>query len=402
VTGRRDRTVVVTGLGAVSPFGTGVKAFWQGITAGACAIRPITLIDTEGFRSRIAAEVPGTIGGSARRARADRLALTAAGEALDDARLSAAERRDAALMIGAVGGGMLEVEAWYWKRWRGARERPEAGRERPDAVRATLPTSHADVLAWRLGLDGPRETVVAACSSGAASIAMAADLIADGVVTRALAGGADALTRICYMGFNALKLLDPEPCRPFDRERRGMSLGEGAAFLVLEDAAAARARGATIYAELAGHAMTTDAFHVTSPHPEGHGMIRAMQEALAAADAAPADVAYVNAHGTGTAQNDRIEARALRAVFGEGGVLVSSTKSMIGHTMAAAGSLEALATVLALTHDVVPPTVHLTSPDPDVPFDCVPGVAREASLPAAMSNSFGFGGQNVTLLFRAC
>jgi 3-oxoacyl-[acyl-carrier-protein] synthase II len=395
VTGRRGRTVVVTGLGAVSPFGVGVKAFWQGITAGACAIRPITLIETEGFRSKIAAEVPGPIGGSARRARADRLALAAAREALDDARLAAAERRDAALMIGAVGGGMLEVEAWYWARWRGARARP-------DAVRATLPTSHADVLAWRLGVEGPRETVVAACSSGAASIAMAAELIADGVVTRALAGGADALTRICYMGFNALRLLDPEPCRPFDRQRRGMSLGEGAAFVVLEDAESARARGATVYAELAGHAMTTDAFHVTSPHPEGHGMIRAMREALEAAGAAPAEVAYVNAHGTGTAQNDRIEAHALRAVFGDGGVLVSSTKSMIGHTMAAAGSLEALATVLAMTHDVVPPTVHLTSPDPDVPFDCVPGVAREASLPAAMSNSFGFGGQNVTLLFRAC
>ena len=395
MTGRRGRAVVVTGLGAVSPFGVGVKALWQGITAGACAIRPITLIETEGFRSRIAAEVPGPIGGSARRARADRLALAAAREALDDARLAVAERRDAALMIGAVGGGMLEVESWYWARRRGAPARP-------DAVRATLPTSHADVLAWRLGVEGPRETVVAACSSGAASIAMAAELIADGVVTRALAGGADALTRICYMGFNALRLLDPEPCRPFDRQRRGMSLGEGAGFVVLEDAESARARGATVYAELAGHAMTTDAFHVTSPHPEGHGMIRAMREALEAAGAAPAEVAYVNAHGTGTAQNDRIEAHALRAVFGEGGVLVSSTKSMIGHTMAAAGSLEALATVLAMTHDVVPPTVHLTSPDPDVPFDCVPGVAREASLPAAMSNSFGFGGQNVTLLFRAC
>jgi 3-oxoacyl-[acyl-carrier-protein] synthase II len=395
VTRPKGRTVVVSGLGAVSPFGAGVKAFWEGITSGACAIRPITLIETEGFRSRIAAEVPGPIGGSARRARADRLALTAAREALDDARLGADERRDAALMIGAVGGGMLEVEAWYWARWRGARARP-------DAVRATLPTSHADVLAWRLGVEGPRETVVAACSSGAASIAMAAELIADGVVTCALAGGADSLTRICYMGFNALRLLDPEPCRPFDRQRRGMSLGEGAAFLVLEDAHSARARGATVYAELAGHAMTTDAFHVTSPHPEGHGMIRAMREALGAAGAAPTEVAYVNAHGTGTAQNDRIEAHALRAVFGDGGVLVSSIKSMIGHTMAAAGSLEALATVLAMTHDVVPPTVHLTSPDPDVPFDCVPGVAREASLPAAMSNSFGFGGQNVTLLFRAC
>ena len=393
---RRGRTVVVTGLGAVSPFGAGVKAFWQGLASGACAIRPITLIETEGFRSRIAAEVPPPIAGSARRARADRLALAAAREAIEDAGLSAAECRDAALMVGAVGGGMLEVEAWYWARWRGAREHP-------DAVRATLPTSHADVLAWRLGLEGPRETVVAACSSGAASIAMATDLIADGVVTRALAGGADALTRICYMGFNALKLLDPEPCRPFDRERRGMSLGEGAAFLVLEDADSARARGAPVYAELAGHGMTTDAFHVTSPHPAGEGMIRAMREALAAAGAAPAEVAYVNAHGTGTAQNDRIEAQALRGVFGDGGVLVSSTKSMIGHTMAAAGSLEALATVLAMVHDVVPPTAHLTSPDPDVPFDCVPGVAREASLGAAMSNSFGFGGQNVTLVFRrAC
>jgi 3-oxoacyl-[acyl-carrier-protein] synthase II len=392
----RGRAVVVTGLGAVSPFGAGVKAFWQGISAGACAIRPITLIETDGFRSRIAAEVPETIGGSPRRARADRLALAAAREAIEDAGLDPAERRDAALIVGAVGGGMLEVEAWYWARQRGD-QRSAA------PVRATLPTSHADVLAWRLGLEGPRETIVAACSSGAASIMAAAELIADGIVTRAVAGGADALTRICFMGFNALKLLAPEPCRPFDRDRRGMSLGEGAAFVVLEEAESARARGAPCYAELAGHAMSTDAFHVTSPHPTGDGMVSAMRAALASAGAAPGEVAYVNAHGTGTLQNDRIEAQALRAVFGEGRVLVSSTKSMIGHTMAAAGSLEALATVLAMTHDLVPPTVHLASPDPDVPFDCVPAVAREMSLPAAISNSFGFGGQNVTLVFRrAC
>jgi 3-oxoacyl-[acyl-carrier-protein] synthase II len=396
MTTRRGRRVVVTGLGAVSPFGAGVKAFWQGLSAGACAIRPITLIETDGFRSRIAAEVPDGIGGSQRRGRADRLALAAAREAIEDAGLGAADRRDAALIVGAVGGGMLEVEGWYWARWRG--ETPD-----PAPVRSTLPTSHADVLAWRLGLDGPRETVVAACSSGAASIAAAAELIADGVVTCAVAGGADALTRICFMGFNALKLLDPEPCRPFDRERRGMSIGEGAAFLVLEAEESARARGATCHAELAGHAMTTDAYHVTSPHPSGDGMVRAMRAALAAGGGAPGDVAYVNAHGTGTAQNDRIEAQALRTVFGDGRVLVSSTKSMIGHTMAAAGSLEALTTVLAITHELVPPTVHLASPDPDVPFDCVAAAAREASLPAAISNSFGFGGQNVTLLFRrAC
>ena len=389
----RRRAVVVTGLGAISPFGAGVKAFWQGISVGACAIRPITLIDTDGFRSRIAAEVPEAIGGSPRRARADRLALAAAREALDDAGLGAAERRDTAVIVGGVGGGMLEVERWYWARRRGEPAHPVA-------ARATLPASHADVLAWRLGLDGPRETVVAACSSGAASLAMAAELIADGVITTALAGGADALTRVCFMGFNALKLLDPEPCRPFDRDRRGMSLGEGAAFVVLEDRDAARARGVPVYAELAGHGMSTDAFHVTAPHPAGDGMVRAMRAALAGARAEAADVAYVNAHGTGTPQNDRIEAQALRTVFGEGRILVSSTKSMIGHTMAAAGSLEALATVLALTNEIVPPTVHLTVPDPDVPFDCVPRTAREASLSAAMSNSFGFGGQNVTLLFR--
>lgn len=387
------RRVVVTGLGAVSPFGAGVKAYWQGISTGTCAIRPATLIDTEGFRARIAAEVPEGLGGSMRRSRADRLALTAAREALEDAGLGTTERRDTALVVGAVGGGMLEVEEWHWRRRRG---QPAS----PAAARATLPASHADVLAWSLGVQGPRETVVAACSSGAASLAVAAELIADGVVTTALVGGADALTRICFMGFNTLKLLDPEPCRPFDRERRGMSIGEGAGFLVLEEREAARARGATPYVELAGHGMTSDAFHVTSPHPAGDGMVRAMRAALATSGVAAREVGYVNAHGTGTAQNDRIEAQALRTVFGEGRVLVSSTKSMIGHTMAAAGSLEALATVLALTHEIVPPTAHLASPDPEVPFDCVPRVAREASLPAAISNSFGFGGQNVTLLFR--
>jgi 3-oxoacyl-[acyl-carrier-protein] synthase II len=391
------RRVVVTGLGAVSPFGLGVKAYWSGIAAGVCAIRPVTLIETDGFKCRIAAEVPDGVLGSRRRSRADRLALTAAQEALDDAGLTSAERRDAALIVGAVGGGMLEAEAWHW----GQRERPLAnGPGHISALRSVLPFSHAETLGSHLRLEGPRETLVTACSSGAASLAVAADLIASGAADVALAGGADALTRICFMGFNALKLLDPAPCRPFDRERRGMSIGEGAAFLVLESAEYARARGARGYAELAGAAMTTDAYHVTAPHPDGDGMARAMRAALDQASVAPAEVGYVNAHGTATPQNDRIEATALRAVFGEGRVLVSSTKSMIGHTMAAAGSLEAIATVLALVHGVVPPTAHHEETDPAVPFDCVPRVAREAPLTHAMSNSFGFGGQNVTLLFR--
>jgi len=390
--------VVVSGLGVVSPYGVGAKTFWAGLARGDCAIRPVSIIDTEGLRSRIAAEVPGevlpTLGVSPRRSRADRIALAAAREALAEADLTAADRASMGLFVGAVGGGMLEGEEWYCEEARTGRPSP-----RLRALRSILPVSHAELLAWRLRLGGPRETVVMACASGAASIALAADMICAGVTPLVLAGGVDAITRICFMGFNALKLLDPEPCRPFDRSRRGMSIGEAAAFLVLEDAEHGRARGARVLGELLGAGMTTDAYHVTAPQPEGEGMIRAMAEALAASGRDPADVGYVNAHGTGTPQNDRVEALALARVFGEGGVLVSSTKSLIGHTMAAAGSVEAAATLLTLQHGLVPPTANLRDPDPDVPFDCVPTCARPAEVRTALSNSFGFGGQNVSLVF---
>jgi 3-oxoacyl-[acyl-carrier-protein] synthase II len=213
-------------------------------------------------------------------------------------------------------------------------------------------------------------------------------------------GGVDALTHIGFMGFNALRLLDPDPCRPFDRDRRGMSLGEAAAFLVLEDAEHCRARGGRAYATFAGYGMTTDAHHVTAPHPDGEGMIHAMRLALDDARLPPAAVGYVNAHGTGTRQNDRVEAQALRQVFGEGAVLVSATKSLVGHTLAGAGCVEAAATILALEHGLLPPTANLDVVDPEVAFDCLPGVARPAAITAALSNSFGFGGQNVSLIFR--
>ncbi len=390
--------VVVSGLGVVSPYGAGVKTFWAGLSTGECAIRPLTVIDTEGFRSRIAAEVPaaviGSLGVSGRRSRADRLALAAAREALADADLARCDRTDMALIVGAVGGGMLEGETWYLDETLHRAPSPKIG-----ALRSILPASHAEVLGWRLGLGGPRETVVMACASGAASIAFGADLIRSGATPLALAGGVDAITRICFMGFNALKLLDPDPCRPFDRGRRGMSIGEAAAFVVLEDALHCRRRGARALGQLLGAGVTTDAHHVTAPHPEGEGMIRAMILALAAAGREPGDIGYVNAHGTGTPQNDRVEALAMARVFGEGRVLVSSTKSLVGHTMAAAGSVEAAATLLALQHGLIPPTANLRDPDPDVPFDCVARTARPAEVEAALSNSFGFGGQNVSLIF---
>lgn len=391
--------IVISGLGVVSPYGAGIKAFWEGIAAGACAIRPITLIETEGFRCRIAAEVPASVmtglDASRRRSRADRLALAAAQEAVTDAHLTTEDRAVAALVVAAVGGGMLEGEAWYAEEVRTGRCSP-----RIRALRSILPASHAETVGHRLGLGGPKETVIMACASGAASIALGADLIRAGVVPVAVVGGVDALTRICFMGFNALKLLDPEPCRPFDRDRRGMSLGEAAAFLVLEDAERCRARGGPIYGEFLGAGMTTDAHHVTAPHPEGEGMLRAMHLALDAAGVTAGAVGYVNAHGTGTPQNDRVEALALGQIFSQGRVLVSSTKSMVGHTMAAAGTIEAIATVLTLQHGLVPPTANLRQPDPDVPFDCVPGVARPSPVEVALSNSFGFGGQNVSLVFR--
>ncbi len=391
--------IVISGLGVVSPYGAGTKAFWEGIAAGACAIRPITLIETEGFRCRIAAEVPDPVvvglDASRRRSRADRVALAAAREAVADAHLTAQDRAVAALLVGAVGGGMLEGEAWYWEEARTGRRSP-----RIKALRSILPSSHAETVGHCLGLEGPKETIIMACASGAASIALGADLIREGVVPLAVVGGVDVLTRICFMGFNALKLLDSEPCRPFDRDRRGMSLGEAAAFMVLEEAERCRARGGPIYGEYLGAGMTTDAHHITAPHPVGDGMIRAMNLALDAAGVPASEIGYVNAHGTGTPQNDRVEALALSRVFGEGSVPVSSTKSMVGHTMAAAGTLEAIATVLALQHSLIPPTANLRSLDPEVPFDCVPEVARPALVEVALSNSFGFGGQNVSLVFR--
>jgi len=391
--------VLVTGLGVVSPYGAGCGAFWEGLTAGRCAVRPIELFDTEGFRARIGAEIPaGTVlpRVSSRRSRSDRFAAAAADEAVRDSGLSRAELRPAAVIVGGIGGGMLEAETWFWRREREGVDDPELR----TALWSVLPFAHADVVARRFGTTGPKETVVLACSSGGAALGLAAELITSGQVPLALAGGVDAMTRICFMGFNALKLLDPEPCRPFARDRRGMSLGEGAGFVVLEDETHARARGARGYAELASYGLTTDAWHLTAPHPDGEGSVRAMAEALDRAGVPASAVGYVNAHGTGTPQNDRVEAAALQKLFDPDAVLVSSNKSLVGHTMAAAGALEAIATVLTLVHQLVPPTANLDDPDPAISFDCVPNVARPAALDCAMSNSFGFGGQNLSLLFR--
>jgi 3-oxoacyl-(acyl-carrier-protein) synthase len=290
---------------------------------------------------------------------------------------------------------MLEAEAWY--------QLYDHGEENPrlrGALRTMLPASQTEAVAVRFHIEGPQETPILACSSSAAAVATVADLIATGVVDVGLAGGVDALTRICFMGFNALKLLDKRPCRPFSQDRQGMSISEGAAVMVLESHAHAAARGARIRACVAGSGIASDAFHPIAPPADAEGAVRAMQESISRAGLTPHDIDYVNAHGTGTLQNDRSEAVALTHVFGAGNVLVSSTKSLIGHTMGAAGAMEAVATLLALEAGVLPPTANLDAPDPDVPFDCIAHAPRPHPVACAMSNSFGFGGQNVSLIFR--
>jgi 3-oxoacyl-[acyl-carrier-protein] synthase II len=361
-------------------------------------LAPIRLFPTTGFRSHIGGEVSAETVRALRpayRSRANRFVVAAAEEAVRQAALSPQELAAAAVSIGGAGGGMLEAENWYWQRYYQRHDRCQRW-----ALRTMLPAAQTNAVAFHFKIGGPRESPILACSSSAAAITTVADWIATGMVDIGLAGGVDTLTRICYMGFNALKLLDTRPCRPFARNRRGMSIGEGAAVLVLESRCHAMARGAPIRAHLAGCGLTSDAFHPTAPPADAEGAVRAMREALARADLTPNNIAYINAHGTGTVQNDRAEAVAIEQVFGAHNVLVSSTKSLIGHTMGAAGALEAVATILALTTAVLPPTANLEEPDPAIPFDCIPKVARPYEMDCAMSNSFGFGGQNVSLIFR--
>jgi 3-oxoacyl-[acyl-carrier-protein] synthase II len=248
---------------------------------------------------------------------------------------------------------------------------------------------------------GPKTTFMTACSSGATAIGYARDLIRHGAAEVMICGGTEPLCQITYSAFNALQAVDPDYCKPFDRHRRGLSLGEGAGILVLESLAHARRRGAKIYAEVLGYGISCDASHMTSPHPEAAGAVSAMRAALADAGTSPAEVDYINAHGTATPANDRMEIRGIKAVFGDRAhkIPVSSTKSMIGHTLGAAGAIEAVACMLAIEHQFIPPTIHHETPDVDCDLDVVPGKARTAQVNTVLSNSFAFGGNNTALLF---
>lgn len=261
-----------------------------------------------------------------------------------------------------------------------------------------------DQVARRFGLTGPRITISTACSSSTIAVGMAAELIADGAASVALAGGTDAISRLVYAGFNSLRAVDPNPCRPFDRTRQGLTVGEGAALLVLEDADHARARGVGPYARVLGYGATNDAFHMTQPDPSGAAWTRTLEASLTAAGLQPDDVDYINAHGTATEQNDAAECAAYQRFFGErlASVPVSSVKGALGHCLCNAGGVEAALTALAVARQVIPPTVGFREADPACPVDPVPGRGRAHPIRHAISSSFAFGGNSGVLVLGSC
>jgi len=409
VSGRR---AVVTGLGAVTPVGNDVPTFWSNLVAGVSGVGPITLFDASDLEVRIAAEVKGfeprdwmDFKQARRMSRFAQLAVAAARQAIDDSGIEIGDhnRDDIAVVMNTGGGGLEEVatgEATYL----------EQGGKRvsPFMVPMLSPSMAACQISIQNGIGGPVITSVAACASGVQAFVEAQRLIEHGDVDVVVAGGTEsaimpiAFAALANMGALSKRNDDPERAsRPFDATRDGFVFGEAAGVVVVEAAEHAEARGAPILAEVAGGALTADAFHISAPEPSGRGAARAMQRAVADAHLEMADVQYVAAHGTSTPLNDATETRAIRAAFCEHAdrLAVSSNKSMLGHTLGAAGAMSALAAILAIRDGVIPPTINLQTPDPECDLDYVPNVARTSSVDVAIVNGFGFGGQNAVAVF---
>ncbi len=402
--------VVVTGLGAISPLGLSPRLLWDGLVAGRSAVRTITRFDPAGYGSQIAAEVDGfdpTDYMERREVRKTDLftqyALAASSQAFEHAGLSAdlldAERTGVVMGTG-IGGLTTLMEQQNVLREQGP------SRVSPHFITMIIANIAAGMLAIRLGAMGPNLTVVTACASGAHAIGEAFKLIREGELDVAVAGGSEApiipLTVAGFANMRATSSRNHDPAgasRPFDAERDGFVIGEGAAMVVLESERHALARGAEPLAVVAGYGCTADAYHITAPSPQGEGGALAMQRAMEDAGLEPADVDYINAHGTSTPVGDVGETRAIKTVLGDraAAVPVSSSKSMIGHLLGAAGAAELVACVYTLTQQLVHPTINLEHPDPECDLDYVPGRARPATVRALLSNSFGFGGQNASL-----
>ena len=388
------RYPVITGLGLVTAAGCGVDEVWGAMAKGACGLKPLSLFPSPRYGPTLAGEIPldlTALGAPLNGSRSDRLGWVAAREAIQSAGLQGRPDEDrAGIVLGCSVGGSFDSERFLTaliKRGE-MRARPTRYHECDSAV---------ELIANHFRLFGPGLTIATACSSGALAIATAAEFIQSGQADVMLAGGTDSLSRMTWCGFHSLLLADAAGCRPFDADRAGMSLGEGAAVLVLEAEDHARRRGATILARLAGWGASCDAHHVTAPHPEGAGALAAMQSALRRAGLEPAAIDYVNAHGTGTRDNDLAESKALKALFGQGVPPFSSTKRFFGHALAASGAIEAVVCVEALRRQALPPNPGFRTLDPAIGLQPVTTL-QAAPLRHVMSNSFGFGGNNAVLV----
>jgi len=409
------RKVVVTGIGVLTSVGDGIDEFWTSLKSGKSGITEVTRFECSDIASKVASEInnfnPEDFMDPKEVRRNDRyahLALAATHHALTDANLS---REDlipdrTGVLVGSGIGGMETIE----KQMTTLIERGPR-RVSPFMIPSLIANIAGGVIAIDLGAQGPNFSVVSACASGSHAIGEAFEMIRRGAADMIFAGGSEAaVTRIGFAGFSSMKAMstnfndDPSRAsRPFDAQRDGFVMGEGAGVLVLETQESAENRGARIYAEIAGYSATCDAFHVTTPDGESKALTQCMRQALDCAQLEGSEVGYVNAHGTSTPYNDRSETTALKNVFGEhakNGLQVSSTKSMTGHLLGAAGAIEAAAVCKSIEENVIPPTINYEEPDPDCDLDYVPNEARESDVSVAMSNNSGFGGHNASLVFK--
>lgn len=409
-----SRRVVVTGVGVVTSLGQDVGTFWASLIAGRSGVDRVSLFDPTQFSCQIGAEVhdwePGRWMDPKEARRNDRctqFAFVAARQAVVDAQLdpTKVDPDRFGVYFGSGIGGITTLQEQH-------RVLLERGPRKvsPFLIPSLIPNMACGIIAIEVGARGPNFCTVSACSSSSHSIGEALKTIRAGDADVMLAGGSEApICAIGYAGFCAMKAMstrNDEPARasrPFDRGRDGFVMGEGGGMLLLESLEHARARGARIYAELAGYGASCDAFHITQPHPEGRGLILAIQSALRSGGIRPEEVDYINAHGTSTTYNDKFETAAIRQVFGAHAsrLKVSSTKSMTGHLLGGAGAIEAVASVKAIETGIIPPTINLEDPDPDCDLDYVPNRAQPAPVRTAMSTNLGFGGQNAVLIFRA-
>ena len=399
-----SQRVVVTGLGPVAPAGTGRDSFWEGLLSGKDYSGEVEKFDTSMYKVHRACEVKGFVPPKVEGdpGPASLLAVAATELALEDAGLEPprddprSPLANAGVVFGTTGGEIPVLERLNRQRF---------GPEPEEVDPTDFPKYPCHVIsanvARHFGFAGPNQVVPTACAAGNYAMSIACEWIRSGRTERVLAGGADPLSVVSFTGFGRLFAISPDHCRPFDQNRKGILPGEGAGVLVLESLAAAKKRGARIYAEILGYGLSCDAYHATMPHPEGVGVSLAVKRALADADIDPGVVNYISAHGTGTQANDKIESKAIRSLMDGAAdrVAVSSVKSMIGHTMGAASALEAIVCSMAIESGYVPPTINYETPDPDCDLDYVPNDCRDIGVQVALNNAYAFGGNNSCVVF---